>query len=151
LDTLMDTVEDLLNPIHCVSHTLQKTARLVAGVYAGELRRCGLSRGQFPILQQLETSGGGVAMSVLAQRLYMDRTTLTRNLAPLERAGWVVREADPGDARVRRVAITEAGRGRLLEGREAWRRAQAMTLERIGAEPWRLLEDDLRRVRKALS
>jgi DNA-binding MarR family transcriptional regulator len=81
----------------------------------------------------------------------MDRTTLTRNLAPLERAGWVVREADPGDARVRRVAITEAGRARLVEGREAWRRAQAMTLERIGAEPWRLLEDDLRRVRKALS
>jgi DNA-binding MarR family transcriptional regulator len=143
----MDTAEDLLNPIHCVSHTLHKTARLVAGVYAGELRRCGLSRGQFPILQQLEASGGGVAMSVLAQRLYMDRTTL----APLERAGWVIRELDPGDARVRRVAITEAGRARLVEGRKAWRRAQAATLERIGADAWRLLEDDLRRVRKALS
>jgi DNA-binding MarR family transcriptional regulator len=151
MDSLMDPADDLLNPIHCVSHNLQKTARLVAGVYAEELRRCGLSRGQFPILQHLEASGGGVAMSVLAQGLYMDRTTLTRNLSPLERAGLVVREADPGDARVRRVAITEAGRARLVAGREAWRRAQAMTLERIGADAWRLLEVDLRRVRKALS
>lgn len=147
----MDPAEDLLNPVHCVSHNLQKTARLVAGVYAGELRSCGLSRGQFPILQLLEASGGGVAMSALAQRLYMDRTTLTRNLAPLERAGLVVREADPDDARVRRVTISEAGRSRLAEGREAWRRAQAMTLERIGADSWKLLEDDLRRIRKALS
>lgn len=147
----MDPAEDLLNPAHCVSHNLQKTARVVAGVYAGELRSCGLSRGQFPILQQLGASAGGVAMSALAQRLYMDRTTLTRNLSPLERAGLVVREADPGDARVRRVMITEAGRSRLVEGRKAWRRAQAMTLERIGADSWRRLENDLRRVRKALS
>jgi DNA-binding MarR family transcriptional regulator len=144
MDSLMDPADDLLNPIHCVSHNLQKTARVVAGVYAGELRSCGLSRGQFPILQQLEASAGGVAM-------YMDRTTLTRNLSPLERAGLVVREADPGDARVRRVMITEAGRSRLVEGRKAWRCAQAMTLERIGADSWRRLEDDLRRVRKALS
>ena len=94
----MDPAEDLLNPAHGVSHNLQKTARGVAGVYAGELRSCGLSRGQFPILQQLEASAGGVAMSALAQRLYMDRTTLTRNLSPLERAELVVREADPGHA-----------------------------------------------------
>ena len=147
----MDPTDDLLNPIHCVSHNLQKTARVVAGVYAGELRSCGLSRGQFPILQQLEASAGGVAMSALAQRLYMDRTTLTRNLSPLEKAGLVVRDSDPDDARVRRVMITEAGRSRLDEGRKAWSRAQAMTLERIGADSWRRLEDDLRRVRKALS
>lgn len=147
----MDPAEDLLKPVHCVSHTLQKTARVVAGLYAGELRSCGLSRGQFPILQQLEALGGGVPLSALARRLYMDRTTLTRNLTPLERAGLVVREVDPDDARIRRVTITAAGRARLVEGREAWRRAQSQTLERIGVDAWRLLEDELRHVRKALS
>lgn len=147
----MDPADDLLNPVHCVSHNLQKTARLVAGVYAGELRTCGLSRGQFPILQQLEGSGGVAAISVLAQRLYMDRTTLTRNLSPLEQAGLVAREPDPEDARVRRAVITPAGRARLVEGREAWRRAQARTLEHIGADAWRRLEEDLRQVRRALS
>lgn len=147
----MDPADDLLNPVHCVSHNLQKTARLVAGVYAGELRSCGLRRGQFTVLQLLDASGGGVSLSALAQSLYMDRTTLTRNLGPLERAGLVVREADPGDARVRRVVITEAGRARLVEGRRAWARAQARTLEHIGDDAWRRLENDLRQVRRALS
>jgi len=147
----MDSAEDLLNPVHCVSHNLQKTARIVAGVYAEELRTCGLSRGQFPLLQQLDGMGGSAAVSVLASKLYMDRTTLTRNLAPLEGAGLVVREVDPGDARVRRVMITDAGRGRLVEGRKAWLRAQARTLDRIGDDAWRRLEDDLRQLRRALS
>lgn len=147
----MDPADDLLNPVHCVSHNLQKTARIVAGVYAEELRTCGLSRGQFPLLQQLDGMGGSVPVSGLAAKLYMDRTTLTRNLAPLEGAGLVVREADPGDARVRRVTITDAGRARLVEGRKAWLRAQSRTLDRIGEKAWRRLEDDLRQVRRALS
>jgi DNA-binding MarR family transcriptional regulator len=90
-------------------------------------------------------------MSVLADRLGMDRTTLTRNLGPLEKAGLVTRGRAAGDGRVRLVRITDEGRSRLAEGRIAWRRAQALTLKRFGDDAWRNLETDLRRLRRALS
>jgi len=149
--SLMSDLDDLLSPMHCVSHTLQRTARLVAGVYAEELRTCGLGRSQFPLLEALDAAGGSLATSDLARRLDLDRTTLTRVLGPLVGSGLVDRAADPGDARVRRISLTEAGRARLAEGRTAWRRAQARTLERIGPEAWRALEHDLRRLRRALA
>ena len=142
---------DLLDPAHCVSHALQRTARTVAGIYADELRTCGLSPGQFPLLQTLAASGGGATISVLADALGMDRTTLTRNLGPLEKAGLVVRGRDPGDGRLRRVQLTEQGRGRLAEGRIAWRRAQSRTLDRIGVDAWRDLEAGLQNLRRALA
>lgn len=147
----MTDADDLLTPVHCVSYTLQKTARLVAGIYAEELRGCGLGRAQFPLLETLEAAGGGLSTSDLARRLELDRTTLTRILAPLLASGLVDRDADPADARVRRIALTASGRVRLGEGRVAWRRAQARTLEKIGPDAWRALEQELRRLRRALS
>lgn len=147
----MSHPDDLLAPAHCISHALQKTARRVAGVYAEELRACGLGRAQFPLLETLDAAGGSLAMSGLARRLDLDRTTLTRTLGLLETAGLVAREADPGDARVRTVRLTDAGRERLVEGRAAWLRAQSRTLDRIGADAWRGLEADLRRLRSLLA
>lgn len=147
----MPDPDDLLSPAHCVSHALQKTARRVSAIYSEELRACGLGRAQFPILETLSLSGGSLPTSVLARRLDLDRTTLTRTLGLLEKAGLVVREADARDARVRTVRITDGGRDRLDDGRSAWRRAQARTLERIGSDVWRALEADLQQLRRALS
>lgn len=147
----MPSPDDLLSPAHCISNALQRTARKVAGIYSEELRACGLGRSQFPLLETLAAHERGMTTTRLARRLDMDRTTLTRTLGPLERGGLVLRAVDPGDARVRRVEITEAGRLRLAEGRAAWRRAQARTLERIGADAWRSLEADLQQLRRALS
>ena len=142
---------DLLDPVHCVSHALHRTARRVAGIYADELRTCGLSPGQFPLLQTLAAGGGEATMSELADRLGLDRTTLTRNLGPLEKGGLITRGRDDADARLRRVRLTEEGRDRLAKGQAAWRRAQALTLERFGDDAWRALEADLQRLRRALS
>lgn len=147
----MSLPDDLLNPAYCVSYTLQRTARRVAAIYTEELRACGLGRAQFPLLETLDAAGGGVATTDLARRLDLDRTTLTRLLAPLADAGLVSRAADAQDARIRKIALTEAGRERLVAGREAWRRAQSRTLEKIGPDVWRALERDLRRLRRALA
>ena len=48
--SLMSDLDDLLSPMHCVSHTLHLTARLVALLYAEALRTFGLGRSQFPLL-----------------------------------------------------------------------------------------------------
>lgn len=142
--------DELLTPAHCVSHNLQKTARAVARIYAEEMRASGLTRGQFPILESLATVKM-VSPSVLARRLYLDRTTLTRNLTPLEREGLVLRPPDPMDARVRHVAISLAGRRKLRVARRGWLRAQRRVLDLIGADAWRSLESTLQGLRRAAS
>lgn len=138
---------DLLQPVHCVSNNLQKTARAVSRLYAEEMRPSGLTRAQYPMLGYLEAAGP-LPMSDLANRLYMERTTLTRNLKPLEAAGYVERPVDPDDARVRLVAITPLGRRKLREARRYWRAAQSRVLKLIGAEAWLELETSLRTLRR---
>ncbi|MFU8816088.1 MAG: MarR family winged helix-turn-helix transcriptional regulator [Pseudomonadales bacterium] len=137
----------LLDPSHCVSNNLHKTARAVSRIYAEEMRPAGLARSQFAILGHLQHNGT-MAITELAGRLYMERTTLTRNLKPLEQAGLVVRSLDEADARVKRVAITAAGRRKLKQARGLWRKAQARVLKRFGEQQWRELEDSLRTLRR---
>jgi len=137
----------LLDPSHCVSNNLHKTARAVSRIYAEEMRPAGLARSQFAILGNLDHNGP-MAITELANRLYMERTTLTRNLKPLEQAGLVVRVVDAADARVKRVAITVAGRRKLKQARGLWRKAQARMLKRFGEQEWRELEETLRLLRR---
>jgi DNA-binding MarR family transcriptional regulator len=139
--------DDLLEPGHCVSNNLQKTARAVSRLFAEEMRPSGLTRAQFPMLGYLEAAGP-LPRSDVAARLYMERTTLTRNLKPLEDAGLVERPQDPQDARVRLVAITPLGRRKLREARRYWRRAQERVLKLYGAEQWLALESQLRTLRR---
>jgi DNA-binding MarR family transcriptional regulator len=146
---LAKEISDLLQPGHCVSNNLQKTARAVSRVYTEEMRPSGLTRAQFPMLGYLDAVGP-LPMSELANRLYLERTTLTRNLRPLESAGFIERPADPVDARVRLVAITPLGRRKLREARRYWRKAQARILKRYGAEEWLALEASLRTLRRLI-
>lgn len=143
----MKPTPDLLDPGHCVSNNLQKTARAVSRLYAEEMRPSGLTRAQFPMLGFLEAAGP-LPMSDLAERIYMERTTLTRNLKLLEDAGLVERPAAPADARVKLVAITPLGRRKLREARRYWRKAQARVLKLFGAEEWLTLEASLRTLRR---
>jgi len=143
----VSNLPDLLQPSHCVSNNLQKTTRAVSRLFAEEMRPSGLTRAQFPILGYLEAVGP-LPMSELANRLYMDRTTLTRNLKPLEQALLVERPPGLDDARVKLVAITPLGRRKLREARRYWRRAQAKVLKRFGAGEWLALESSLRTLRR---
>jgi DNA-binding MarR family transcriptional regulator len=143
----VDDIGSMLDPIHCVSHNLQKTARAVGRVFAEEMRASGLTRNQYPVLGYLEAAGP-CPVAYLASRLYMERTTLTRNLTPLQQAGFVERPLDPEDARVRLVAISPLGRSKLREANDAWRRAQTRVIQLFGVAEWRQLEGSLRTLRR---
>lgn len=139
--------DSLLDPSHCVSNSLHKTARAVSRVYGEAMRPAGLTRSQFAILESL-ARGGPVALSEMARRLYMERTTLTRNLKPLEDAGFVRRRPARDDARVKEIALTPAGRRKLREARGYWRAAQTRMLALFGEAEWRELEATLRGLRR---
>ena len=65
-----------------------------------------------------------MTINALAKSLVMDRTTLGRNILPLEREGLV--EVVPGsvDRRSKVVHLTEVGAARLRAARAGWTQAQ---------------------------
>jgi DNA-binding MarR family transcriptional regulator len=68
--------------------------------------------------------------------LGLERTTLTRNLKPLEAAGWVETRPDAKDARIRRVRLTDEGRELLRGAIPLWRAAQRESNTRLGQLGW---------------
>src|SRR5260370_16447149 len=99
----------------CTCYRLRQAARLVARTYDLFLAPCGISIGQFGMLATL-IAMEGQSISRVAQALQMERTTLSRNLAPLQRLGYVVIEQGP-DRRARSLSLTKAGREELATAR----------------------------------
>lgn len=62
----------------------------------------------------------------------MDRTTLSRNILPLERDGLVTIDASATDGRAKELRLTKPGEKRLQAGRDAWAKAQARFESRVG-------------------
>ena len=71
------------------------------------------------------------SISDVAQMLNVDRTTLSRNLKPLENAGLVFR-GNEGESRRRRVLLTTLGVAKLKEAMPLWRKAQTRIEDVLG-------------------
>jgi len=119
----------------CVCLGVQRAARGVARRYDEALKPLGLTSGQFSILSSLLRESAE-PIGALATLLGQERTTLTRNLRPLEAAGWVETKPDAKDARVRRVGLTEKGRELLRAAIPVWRAAQRDSGARLGEAGW---------------
>ena len=118
----------------CVCFNLRRATRLVTQIYDQALRSTGLTGNQFSILIAAYDEGGR-GMSGLARLLGTDRTTLTRNVAILERSGLL--QVTPGeDKRERRVSVTEAGRIAVGNAMPFWERAQDRVVDVIGEQKW---------------
>ncbi len=79
---------------------------------------------QFSILSLL-TQTGPLPISLLADKLGLERTTLTRNLRPLEGKGWIRVGSVDADQRVHQIELTSSGHAAARKALAAWRRAQA--------------------------
>ena len=117
---------------NCLCLASRSAARSITAVYDRHLRPHRLRITQFSILTTLVLRGP-TPLTALAKSLGMDRTTLTRNLALLERKGWVHIRHDGGDARTRLVSVTAKGRAVAQDALPAWRAAQGLVAGTIGA------------------
>ncbi len=109
---------------------LRRTARRLTQAYDRALKPAGLRLTQYSVLANV-AHFGGLSITDLAERLGMDRTTLTRNLGPLEKAGWIRVAAGP-DRRCRAVEITAAGRCRVDAARPLWQAAERAFRQSMG-------------------
>lgn len=135
----------------CTCFRLRKLTRRVTQHYDAHLAAAGLRITQFSVLSMLEHADS-LSVSELAERLEMDRTTLSRNLGPLQAAGWVESGARR-DARSRALRITAAGRETWARAKPHWRRAQDELNQALGPEQVAglhgLLDDSLARFQLA--
>lgn len=115
---------------HCFA--VRQAARWISQLYDQHLAACGLRASQYGILSQLARSGP-VGIAQLAEAMVMDRTTMTRNVTPLQRDGLVEIAQSDTDRRRREVRLTAQGRARLAQARPLWRRAQAAFERHYGA------------------
>lgn len=119
-------------PVGCSNLKLRQLTRCVTQHYDAEMAVAGLKTTQFSLLSHV-LKMGPVRPVDLAQAMRLDASTLTRNLAPLIAAGWVVLGSG-ADARSRSVSITPAGRAKHAEARRRWRAAQDGLQNRLGIE-----------------
>jgi DNA-binding MarR family transcriptional regulator len=128
----------------CICATLRRTTRALTARYDDALAPTGLRLTQYSLLAAVDTHGT-IPMSDLARVLAMDRSTLTRNLAPLESAGLLtLRPAASGRAKL--VALSQRGRTCLSNAYPIWLEAQ----QRITAQAGEKTVRDLVRAAIAL-
>lgn len=120
-------------PDPCNHLALRKAARHVTGFYDARLAAAGISTAQFSILARLRALAP-VGVQDLAEDLVLDRTTLGRNLQPLERDGLVTGAPCPRDARRRLLSLTPAGEARYAAARPLWAAAQRDFAARFGPD-----------------
>jgi DNA-binding MarR family transcriptional regulator len=116
----------------CVGMHLRMAARAVTQHYDDALADVGLRSTQFSVLIAL-AHADAMPLSKVAEVLVMDRTTLTRNVAPLLRDGFVEERASD-DRRVRKLGLTAKGRAILTRALPRWRDAQARMVRALSAE-----------------
>ena len=122
----------------CACLNFRMAARSLTQMYDAYLAPAGLRATQFSILSAVAFKEP-VALGHLAELLVMDRTTLTRNLKPLERHGLVLGERAADDGRRRDLRLSAAGHELLQRALPLWHEAQSRFVDGFGRERWRLL------------
>ena len=124
----------------CACANLRKAVRAVSQLYDDAFRPIGLRATQFGLLGATGMLGP-LTINRLAEAIVMDRTTLTRNLRPLEKQG-LLQIKSGKDRREREVSITRRGQVVLAKGYPLWKKAQGIVVKGLGQERVsRLLKD----------
>jgi DNA-binding MarR family transcriptional regulator len=124
---------DYMGAAGCFCLASRQAARKITRLYDSYMQQeAGIRVTQFTILSQLMLRGE-LPIGKLAGILGMERTTLTRNLTPLEEQKWIA--IKPGDdPRARMIGITGQGRNVVRRSFPSWSKAQAHIGKLLGAD-----------------
>jgi len=119
---------------NCVFFNLRWVTRVVTKFYDAEMRRHGIRPTQGSILTSLQARDRWT-MAELSDWLGMERTTLVRNLRPLQRDGFVQVDGGGRGSRVE-LSITAKGRKQIEKIEPAWKSAQDAAVKTLGEKRW---------------
>jgi DNA-binding MarR family transcriptional regulator len=139
---------DLMSVENCACFKVRRISRAITQFFDTDVGRHGIRPTQTPILGALQAKNGWT-MAELSEWLGMERTTLLRNLRPLQRDG-LVRSKGGGRGGHVELEITEKGRTALAKMLPAWRSAQNKVVTVLGKERWSTIISDLETVAATL-
>lgn len=130
----------------CACFNIRKAARAVTSLYEALIYPATKLHVTQVTLLMAVASAEQSTISQLAEGLVMDRTTLARDLKPLEAQGFLV--VAPGeDRRTRVVQLTDLGRTTLAAAIPLWQQAQQQMIDNgLGSARWARLYDELQDV-----
>jgi DNA-binding MarR family transcriptional regulator len=126
----------------CACSTLRRTTRAVTAMYDAALAPLGLRITQLSVLSALARLGP-LPVTRLAAEVALDRSTMGRNLDPLERRGLVRIKVGDMDQRERVAHLTAAGKRAIEAAWPYWRAAQERVAALVPLSAIRSLADQL--------
>lgn len=132
------------DPTLCVCTTLRKATRNVTQLYDDALRPSGLRTTQLHTLNAIGEAGEAT-VTELTKLLLIDQTTLTRNLAVLERDG-LIKEVQKPDGRLKSVRLTRKGEQALQAALPLWAEIQERVTKAISTRTWTSMSAELERL-----
>jgi len=118
----------------CVGIRVGRLHRLVGRRFDEALRPLGVTIAQMEVLGALTLISVPVRPADLVRLLAVERSTVSRNLALLEKRGYVTATETSPTGRSLRVTVTAEGRALYAETEDAWREAQLSLVDQLGAD-----------------
>src|SRR5258706_12667963 len=140
---MANTSTDACAECNCLA--VRQAARYITQFYDRYLAAAGLRTTQYGILARLKRHGP-MSINALAAALVVDRTTLGRNIRPLERDDLIAIESDPSDQRSKILRLTKAGDARFQRAQKRWVEAQRRFEGVYGGKQASQLRENLRAV-----
>src|ERR1700747_2089034 len=125
--------DTLPTPEDCNCLAVRQAARHVTQFYDAFLLPAGLRTTQFSILAKLRRLGP-MTINALAAEMVMDRTTLGRNIRPVQRDGLIAVKKGRRDRRSKELRVTETGEARFRTATKGWVQAQRQFEKAFGVK-----------------
>ncbi|HEY0934335.1 MAG TPA: MarR family winged helix-turn-helix transcriptional regulator [Trebonia sp.] len=133
----------------CLGVRIGRLNRLVGRRFDHALRPLGLSIAQMEVLGALMLNESPPRPADLAQWLAVERSTMSRNLALMEKHGYVRTTETSPTGRSQRVTITREGQIALGRAEQAWRQAQDSIIGQLGGHSVATLDSWLESLARA--
>jgi len=150
LSVIMEAKSDLKKffelPALCPAFNIRAASRVITQLFDEILKPSGLQITQFAVLVGVATLDSPT-INQLADGLVLDRTTLSRNLKPLEKLG-LIKISSGDDKRTSVVELTPKGKSVMNKTLPYWEKARATVSEEFGKKHLDGLLKDLASVRE---
>lgn len=113
----------------CLCYKMRSASRTITRIYDEHFKQAGIKANQFTMLVAISVMQPA-SITALAEQLNMERTTLTRNLSPLEKDTLVVIKS--GKGRTRYVSLTPSGTQLIEAVKPLWSQAQEKIKHALG-------------------
>lgn len=135
---------DLTGTGYCAAFSFRMAARAVTRLFDAAMQESGIRSTQFALLVAVAKKQP-VAIHTLSEILFIDATTLTRNLDLLRKDG-LLSISPRGTMRQRFVTLTAKGESALARSLPLWRKMQDRFISNIGKKHWTELRDEMERL-----